>query len=131
MTNTSEVNTDDWTIKELAGIKFKVPQKYAVGTTLSGNIIDGVETGHKYLSKDLTIRINDTNWTNNKDKFMNADLATQTVSDINGTEIQTFSLNEKSTAFFELNNTTITIEWQGDEITPEIKAIISSFIQDN
>jgi len=116
-------------VKEIAGLKFKVPQKYAAGTTMSGNIIDGVDTGHSYQSQDLIITINDT--TNKTENLMNSDTAGMTVLTINGTEIQVFDLDGKSTALFEVQNNNVTMEWSSNDITPEIKAIISSFIQEN
>lgn len=129
--NSEASDSSNWEIKELGGIKFKVPEKYQNGNILSGNIIDGVEAGDSYQSEDLMISINETNWTSEQNKFMNSDSNTMTVLDANGTEIKIFSENERSIAFFEVNTGNITISWSGNDVNGDIKAIIFSFFQEN
>ncbi|RBQ23555.1 hypothetical protein ALNOE001_08300 [Candidatus Methanobinarius endosymbioticus] len=123
-------DSSSWEVRELSGIKFKVPQKHESENMLSGNIIDGVKTGDMYQSEDLTISINDTNWTSELNKFMNTDSNSMTVLDANGTKIKTFSADGTSVAFFEINKNKIAVNWSGD-INGDIKAIIFSFFQEN
>jgi len=120
-----------WGTKELGDLKFKVPDKYQNGASMSGNIVDGVKTGDTYQSEDLTIGINNTNWTSELDKYMNSTTATMEVLDINGKEINTFSNNGNSVAFFEINGSKVTVTWSGNDVTGDIKAIIASFFKLN
>jgi hypothetical protein len=129
--NNQTSDNSNWEVKELSGIKFKVPQKYEQGSTLTRNIIDGVNTGNSYQSEDLLITINSTNWTSELNNYMNSDSATMTLLEIEGKEIKAFNLDGKSIAFFELNNNNITVTWSGDNVNGDIKAIIASFFQQN
>lgn len=125
--NNQTSDSSDWEVKNLSGITFKIPPKYEQGTTQSGNIIDGVNTGNSYRSEDLSIIINSTNWTNDLNKSMDSDSAVMTVLDINGHEVEIFSDKETSKAFFKIKNSTITINWSEDNVNGDIKALITSF----
>lgn len=129
--NNEMSDSSDWGTKELGDLKFKVPDKYKNGAMMSGNVVDGVEAGDTYQSEDLTISINDNNWTSELDKYMNSTTATMVVLDINGTEIETFSDNGNSVAFFEINGSKVAMSWSGNDVTGDIKAIIASFFQLN
>lgn len=129
--NNEMSDSSDWETKELGDLKFKVPDKYENGAMMSGNIIDGVKTGDTYQSEDLTISINNTNWTSELDKHMNSTTATMVVLDINGTEIEAFSDNGNSVAFFKINENKVSMSWSGNDVAGDIKAIITSFFQLN
>jgi len=124
--NNEPSDSSSWQTKDLAGVKFKVPPKYEQGATLTGNIIDGVETGNSYQSGDIIITTNDNNWSAERDKHMGSN-AIMTVLQLNGKEIEIFSSNGNSIAFFEAKNNNITMTWSGDNASGDIKAIILSF----
>jgi len=125
--NDQTSDSSTWKVKNLADITFKIPPKYEEGITQSENVIDGVNTEESYISGELSIIINSTNWTNDLNRFMNSESATMTVLDVNGHEIEIFSDNETSQAFFKVKNSTVTIKWSGDNTDGDIKAIINSF----
>lgn len=129
--NNEMSDSTNWGTKELGGLKFKVPDKYENGAIMSGNVVDGVATGDVYQSEDLTISLNNTNWTNELAKYMDSSSATMTVLDINGKEIKTFTADGNSIAFFEINGSKLSISWSGNDVTGDIKAIIASFFQLN
>ena len=129
-TNNEISDSTNWQVKDLAGVKFKVPSKYEQGTTLTGNVIDGVNTGNSYQSEDLIIRVNDANWTSELNKHMNA-VSPMTLLNIEGKDINVFNADGNSIAFFKVNNNTITMSWSGDNISGDVKAIIASFFQEN
>lgn len=129
--NNEMSDSSNWETKELGGLKFKVPDKYQNGAMMSGNVIDGVATGDVYQSQDLSISINNTNWTTELDKYMNSTSATLTVLNINGKEIKSFSADGNSIAFFEVNGSKVSMSWSGNDVTGDIKAIIASFFQLN
>jgi len=129
--NNEMSDSTGWGTKELSGLKFKVPDKYENGVLMSGNIIDGVEAGNTYQSEDFAININNTNWTDELDKYMNSTTATMVLLNINGRDIKTFSDNGNSVAFFEINETKVAMNWSGNEVTGDIKAVIASFFQLN
>ena len=134
-------DSSNWEIKELAGIKFKLPEKYISGILLSGNVIDGVETGHSYESNDggLFIKVylsgeNSSERDNEYNSYMDSNSAVEVLT-ISGHEIivahndtnsQPFSI-----AFFEVNGNEIVIKWDGANIDEYIKAIIASFYELN
>lgn len=119
-------DSSDWQTKELAGVSFKVPPKYEQGATLTGNIVDGVDTGNSYQSGDLIVTANNNDWSSQLNKNMVSD-AVMTVIQLNGKEIQIFTSGENSIAFFEAKNNNITVSWSGDKADGDIKAIILSF----
>jgi len=129
--NNEMSDSSDWITKELSGLKFKVPDKYESGALMSGNIIDGVKAGDTYQSEDLTISINNTDWTNELDKYMESTTATMILLNIDGRDIKTFSDDGNSVAFFEINGTKVTMTWSGEDVTGDIKAIIASLFQLN
>ena len=124
--NNEPSDSSDWETKELAGVKFKVPPKYDQGVTLTGNIIDGVAGGNSYQSGDLIITANNNNWTEERNKYMISD-SVMIVMQLNGKEVEMFTSNGNSIAFFEAKNNNITVSWPGDEANGDIKAIILSF----
>ena len=129
--NNEASDSSNWKTKELAGLKFKVPENYENGAIMSGNIIDGVDTGDSYHSGDLLISINSNNWSKELDNHMNSTTSTILSLNIDGTEIEIFSDNGNSVAFFEVNGNKIAMSWEGNDITGDIRAIKNSFFQLN
>ncbi|MEA4956754.1 hypothetical protein SDC9_21421 [bioreactor metagenome] len=125
--NNETSDSSDWKNKTVVGITFKIPPKYEQGTSQSGNVVDGISTGNSYISNDLIININNTNWTSDLNKSMDSDSAVMTVLDVNGHEIEIFSNNGTSKAFFKVRNSTVAITWSGDNVNGDIKALINSF----
>lgn len=140
-TNNEMTNSSDWEVKELAGLKFKVPEKYSSGVTLSGNVIDGVKTGNSYQSNNggLVINIassgeNSTEIDNEYNRYMDSNSSSE-ILNISGHEV-TIAHNDTSSqtisiAFFEVNGAKIAMTWDGTNIDGDIKAIIASFYELN
>ena len=134
-------DSSNWQVKELTGVKFKLPEKYSSGVLLSGNVIDGVETGHSYQSNEggLVINIalsgeNSTEIDKEYNSYMKSNSSTE-IFNISGHDI-TVVHNESnpqpiSIAFFELNGNKIVIKWNDTNINEDIKAIIASFYELN
>jgi hypothetical protein len=134
-------DSSNWQVKELAGIKFKLPEKYSSGILLSGNIIDGVETGNTYQSNEggLFIRIvlsseNSDEIDKEYGRYMESNSSTETFN-ISGHEV-TVAHNDTnpqpfSIAFFEVNGNKIAMKWDELHIDGDIKAIIASFYELN
>jgi len=131
-------DSSNWQVKELAGIKFKLPEKYSNGILLSGNIIDGVETGHSYQSNEggLVINIslsgNSSEIDKEYDNYMKSNSSTE-IYDISGHEVIVVHNDTNPTpfsiAFFEVNGNKIAIKWNELNINGDIKAIITSFYE--
>ncbi|MBZ9571644.1 hypothetical protein KQY27_08810 [Methanobrevibacter sp. TMH8] len=129
--NNKMSDSSSWETKQLGDLKFKVPAKYENGSMMSGNIINGIKSGDVYQSQDLSISINDTNWSSELDKLMNASSADITIITIDGKDIKTFTTDENSTAFFKVNEDKIAINWSSKDINGDVKAIIASFFELN
>ncbi len=137
--NETTIDTNNWNSKELAGIKFKVPEKYSSGISMTGSVIDGKETGNVYESNGLLINVylsgeNLTDRDNEYDSYMKSNASTEIIK-ISGNDV-TIAHNDTSSqsfsvAFFEVGGNQIVIKWDGNTINNEIKAIIASFYELN
>lgn len=137
--NKTEISdSSNWEVKELAGVEFKVPEKYKSGITMTGSVIDGKETGNFYESNGLRINVflkdeNSTDWDNELNSYMDSS-STVDLLDISGNEVKVVHNDTNGTtisiAFFEVNGDKIAITWEGN-IDGDIKAIISSFYELN
>jgi len=139
--NTSKIsNSNDWKTNELAGIKFKLPEKYSGGMFLSGNVVDGVETGNSYESNngELVIKIylsgaNTTERDKEYNSYMesNSTFEIVTISGQEATIVHNETSQPYSIAFFEVKGAQIVMKWEGSNIDGDIKAIIASFFELN
>ncbi|MDR2966831.1 MAG: hypothetical protein LBU74_02655 [Methanobacteriaceae archaeon] len=139
--NNEMSDSNDWEVKELAGLKFKLPEKYSSGMILSGNIIDGVETGNSYESNNggliINIYLADENSSKGDTEYNSYMESNSTVEilKISGHEItiahNATNFQPVSIAFFEVNGDKIVIKWDGANIDKDIKAIIASFYELN
>jgi len=132
-------DSTNWQVKELAGLKFKLPEKYSSGLLLSGNFIDGVETGNSYQSNEggLVINIylsseNSTEIDKEYNKYMESNSSTE-IFTISGHEVTVAhnDTNSFSIAFFEVNGNKIVMKWNELNTDGDIKAIIASFYELN
>ena len=140
--NNSEIsNSNDWEIKELAGLKFKLPEKYSKGILLSGNIIDSVKTGNSYESNNggfiINVYLSDENSTerdNEYNSYMGAN-STIEILNISGQDIivvcNDTSPQPFSVAFFEVNGDKVVLKWDGTSVDADIKAVVASFYELN
>ncbi|KZX11760.1 hypothetical protein [Methanobrevibacter filiformis] len=127
------VDSASWETKELVGVKFKLPPKYAMGTLISGNTVNGKFTGNCYQSQngDFFIYIfqskeNSSNWNKELKEHMNNDTNSIQIIEINKKEIKIFKGNDGySTGFFKVKNDKICIKWKGD-FNNNIKEIINN-----
>ena len=140
-TNNEISDSNNWEVKELAGVKFKLPEKYSSGLLLSGNVINGVKTGNSYQSNNGGLVIimylaneNSSERDNEYNSYMDSNSTTE-ILDISGHEViiahndtnqQPFSIS-----FFEVNGNKIVMKWDGTNIDGDIKAVIASFYELN
>ncbi|KZX14039.1 hypothetical protein [Methanobrevibacter curvatus] len=143
-----ELTSGNWEIKEVNGLKFKVPNNLANGSTFGGNIVDGVNTGYSYIIQEpkfivevYDFNANQTNendssqWQEQLDKLYQNPTANIEVAQIDGNEVQTIENiigeGNMSYTFFKVQNKEILIKWDKTITLETIKEITKNFYELN